>query len=57
MKEEQINQTMDQLVFSLIFEKYMKGAFIVNYTITLIRTFFQNTNVVFVKALVPSMPS
>ena len=56
MKEEQINQTMDQLVFSLIFEKYMKGAFIVNYTITLIRTFFQNTNVVFVKALVPSMP-
>ena len=34
----------------------MKDAFIVNYMITLIRIFFQNTNVVFVKALVLSMP-
>ena len=34
----------------------MKEAFIVSYTITLIGIFFQNTNVVFVKALVLSMP-
>ena len=55
MMEEQINQTIGQLVFFLMFRKYMKDAFIVNYTITLIRIFFQNTSVVFVKALVLSM--
>ena len=55
--EEQINQTIDQLVFFLMFQKYMKDTFIVNYTITLIRIFFQNTNVVLVKALVLSIPS
>ena len=49
--EEQINETTYHLVFFLMFQKYMKDAFIVNYTITLIRIFFQNTNVVFVKAL------
>ena len=57
MMEEQINQTIDQLVFFLMFQKYMKDTFIVNYTITLIRIFFQNTNVVLVKALVLSIPS
>ena len=36
--------------------KYMKAAFIVNNTITLIRMLFQNTNVIFVKDLVLSMP-
>ena len=55
MMEEQINQTIGQLVFFLMFRKYMRDAFIVNYTITLIRIFFQNTSVVFVKALVLSM--
>ena len=53
--EEQINQTIDQLVFFLMFQKYMKDAFIVKSTITLIRIYFQNTNVVFIKALVLSM--
>ena len=52
--EEQINQTIDQLVFFLIFPNYMKDAYIVNYTITLIRIFFQNTSVDFVKASVLS---
>ena len=47
MMEEQINQTMDQLVLFLMFQKYMKDVFIGNYTITLIRICFQNTNVVF----------
>ena len=50
--EEQINETFDQLVFFLMFQKYMKDAFIVNYTITLIGIFFQNNNVVLEKALV-----
>ena len=40
MIEEQVNQTINQLVFFLMFQKYMKDAFIVNYTITLIRIFF-----------------
>ena len=56
MMEEQINQTIYQLVFFLMLQKYMKDAFIVNYTITLIRTFFQNTNQAFAKALALSMP-
>ena len=56
MMEGQINQTIDQLVFSLIFQKYMKHDFRVNYTITLIKIFFENTNVAFVKALVLDMP-
>ena len=56
MMEEQINQTIYQLVFFLMLQKYMKDAFIVNYTITLIRTFFQNTNEAFAKALALSMP-
>ena len=54
--EEHINQTIDQLVFFLMFQKYMKDAFIVNYTNTFIRIFFQNNNVAFVNALVLSMP-
>ena len=53
--EEQINQTIDQLVFFLMFPKYMKDPFIVIYMITLIRIFFQDINVVFVKAIVLSM--
>ena len=56
MMEEQINQTIDQLVFFLMFQKYIKDAFIASYTIILIRTFFQTTNVAFAKALVLSMP-
>ena len=36
MMEEQINQTIDQLVFFLMFQKYMKDTFIA----TLIRIFF-----------------
>ena len=52
--EEQINEATYHLVFFLMFQKYMKDAFIVNYAITLIRIFFQNTNVVFVKTLVLS---
>ena len=56
MMEEQINQTIDQLVFFLMFQKYIKDAFTANYTIILIRTFFQTTNVAFTKALVLSMP-
>ena len=55
MMEEQINQTIEQIVFFLMFQKYMKDVFIVNYTITLIRIFFQNTNVAFVKALLLSL--
>ena len=55
MMEEQINETIEQLVFFLMFQKYMKDAFIVSYTITLIKISFQSTNVAFVKALVLSM--
>ena len=40
MMEEQINQTTDQLVFFLRFQKYMEDVFIVNYTITLMKIFF-----------------
>ena len=40
MVEEQINQTIDQLVFFLIFPRYMEDAFLVNYTIPLIRKAF-----------------
>ena len=39
-----------------MFQKYMKDAFIVNYTIILIKVFIQNTNVTFEKASVLSMP-
>ena len=53
--EEQINRTTDQMVFFLMFQKYMKDAFIVNYAISLIKISFQNTNVAFAKALVHSM--
>ena len=52
MMEEQINETIDLLVFFLMFQKYMKDAFMVNYTITLIGIFFQNNNVALEKALV-----
>ena len=31
-----------------MFQKYMNDAFIVNYTVSFIKTFFQNTNIVFV---------
>ena len=55
--EELINQTINQLVFFLMFQNYMKDVYIVNYTITLIRIFFQNTSVAFVKASVLSIPS
>ena len=41
MMQKQINQTTEQLVFFLMFQKYMKDAFIVNYSITLIKIFFQ----------------
>ena len=46
----------DQLLLFLMFQKYMKDLRKVNYTITFIRIFIQNTNVVFVKALVLGMP-
>ena len=49
IREEQINQAIGQLVFFLMFQKYLKDAFAINYTITLIRIFLQNINVVFVK--------
>ena len=49
--EEQINQITDQFFF-LMFKKYMKDDFTVNYTITLIKMFFQNNPVAFLKALV-----
>ena len=55
--EEQINQTIDQLVFFLMFQKYMKDVFIVSYTITLIRIIFQNPNVAFAKVLHSVCPS
>ena len=54
--EEQINQNIDQLVFLLMFQKYMKDAFVVIYAITLMKIFFQKANVAFVKASVFSMP-
>ena len=38
------------MVFFLMFQKYMKDAFIVNYAISLIKISFQNTNVAFAKA-------
>ena len=41
MMEEQTNQTIEQLVFFLMFQKYLKDAFLVSYTITLIRLFFK----------------
>ena len=56
MMREQVNQTIDQVVFFLVFLKNMKDVFIVNYTIILIKIFFQNTNVAFVKALILSIP-
>ena len=40
MMEEQINQTTDQLVFFLMFQKYMKDDFMLHYTITLIKMLF-----------------
>ena len=39
-----------------MFQKYMKGTFIINYAITLIKIDFQNTNVAFMKALALRMP-
>ena len=56
MMEEQINQATDQLVFFVMFQKYMKDAFIFHCTITLITMLFQNTNVAFVKTSVFSTP-
>ena len=47
--EEQVNQTIDHLVFFLMFQNYMKNAYLVSYTITLIRIFFQNTSAPFCK--------
>ena len=55
MMKEQINQTVDELLFFPMFQKYIKDPFIVNYTISLIRIFIQKTNVDFVKTLVLSM--
>ena len=55
--EKEINQTINQLVFFLMFQEYMKDTFIVNYMVTLRRVFFQNINVAFVKALVLNIPS
>ena len=57
MMEEQINQTTDQLVLLfLMFQRYMKDAFILHCTITLKKMLFQNTNVTFVKASVFTTP-
>ena len=42
MMEEHINQTINQIVFFLMFQKYMKDAFTVNYPVSLIKIFFQN---------------
>ena len=39
-----------------MFQKYMKETFKINYTITLLKTDFQNTNVAFMKALALRMP-
>ena len=52
MMEDQINQTTDQLVFFLMFQKCMKDAFILHCMITLIAMLFQNTNKAFVNASV-----
>ena len=41
MVEEQINQTAGQLVFFLMSQNYMKDAFILHYTISLIKMLFQ----------------
>ena len=40
MMEEQINQTINQIVFVPMFQKCMKDAFTVNYAVTLIKMFF-----------------
>ena len=40
MMEEHINQTINQIVFFLMFQKYMKDAFTVNYPVSLIKIFF-----------------
>ena len=40
MMEEHINQTINQMVFFLMFQKYMKDAFTVNYPVSLIKIFF-----------------
>ena len=56
MIEEQINQATDQLVLFLMFQKYIKDAFILHCTITLIKMLFQNTNGTFVKASVFTLP-
>ena len=56
MIEEQINQATDQLVLFLMFQKYIKDAFILHCTITLIKMLFQNTNGTFVKASVFTTP-
>ena len=40
MMKEQIHQAIDQLVFFLMFQKYMRDAFILHYTITLIKKTF-----------------
>ena len=53
--EEPINQTTNQSIFFLMLQKYVKDTFIVNYTITLIKIFVQNTKEVFVKAFVFSL--
>ena len=53
--EEPINQTTNQSIFFLMLEKYVKDTFIVNYAITLIKIFVQNTKEVFVKAFVFSL--
>ena len=45
-----------KLVFFLMFQKYKKDTFVVNYLIILIWMFFETTNVVFIKVLVLSMP-
>ena len=53
--EEPINQTTNQSIFFLMLQKYVRDTFIVNYTITLIKIFVQNTKEVFVKAFVFSL--
>ena len=45
--KEQINQTIDQLLFFAMSKKYMKDAFVLHFTITLIKILFQIVNISF----------
>ena len=45
--KEQINQTIEQLLFFAMFKKYMKDAIVLHFTITLIKILFQIANIGF----------